>query len=892
MRYHLLPFLIPKEGKVYELRTTMDAKILYFKDETSWTTMLSFLTRPWYRRLVKQEWISWEIVANKDQIRYFIWVPDEHIGRAFKSKYYAEHSDVEIVEVDDHTIDFSRPHAATKLFTESHWTVPIKTYHNEVVDTQAEIIEFLDDLEEGQEIHMQFLVQPAYGTEKSFRGIVRQFHKQGTADETLEHDNELYLSAIEGKATRVLSRLGIKVVAFGRDQRDSKNLIKSAKGSIGTFSSGRLNQLKGREWWWFRTIRPLFRWEYQNRIYPMEPMKKRVVLGSEEMAAIMRLPSERVHSNKLNRLKMRSTPLPKELKDAKFDPALAIPLGEHSYHGKKTDVMFDLATLRYHAAFMGMSGMGKSTAMYNLVEDLINLEGAGTSIGGTIIDPHGDLCQDIAARIPPEKQHLVRYIKFSEGEIPFNVYDVDFASAEDKIAQTVADVLKRTWKDFWGPNIDDNFLNGGIALQRLGEASLPNLQRLLSDPEYRENVLERLNRSDPIENDLYLYFANLQGLQDRELQAKTNSTLNKLRKITLSGVLGKMLRAKTNGLRFRESMDRGMINLLDLSELTSDEKKLIGSMCLTFAELAGKSRADTPSSERHKLPYHFVMVDEAPTLMEHSTDAIESFASELRKYKVSIILGMQGIKDQLPREVASAIFRNFGTFVSFRLGEPDDALYVNRSMTSEVLQESDYLQVEPYNAYMRMQVGNERTRPFLIRMKAPGPAQYEDSIPVIKNRTIAETMEIEEKALVELEANKVIQEIQEDEVSEEMFDDETSDPEVIEDLEESPVETNEPVTETASEVIEVDEDFLQELDEIKTDNESFDLLEDINEPEPKEEDPLSDDLTHELEDEQKPHETNKNDSNDTSSEQTQVQEEVKTDDKKDKKEVSLEDALF
>nr|WP_249043009.1 DUF87 domain-containing protein [Metabacillus idriensis] len=737
--------MIPREGKVYELRTTMDAKILYFKDETAWTTMLSFLTRPWYRRWVKQEWISWEIAATKDEIRYFVWVPDEHIGRAFKAKFYAEHSDVEIVDAD-YSVDFSRPHAGTKLFTESHWTIPIKTYHNEVVDTQAELVEFLDDLEDGQEIHMQFLVQPAYRTEKSFRGIVRQFHKQGEYDETLEKDNELYLSAIEGKSTRVLSRIGVKVVAFGRDKRDSRELIKSAKGSIGTFSSGRLNQLKGREWWWFRTIRPLFRWEYNHRIYPMETMKKRVILGTEEMAAMMRLPSERIHSTKLNRLKMRSTPLPKELKNVEFDPSLSVTLGEHRYHGKQSDVMFDLATLRYHAAFIGMSGMGKSTAMYNLVEDLINLDGAGTTIGGTIIDPHGDLCQDIAARIPPDKQHLVRYIKFSEGEIPFNVYDVDFQATEDKIAQTVADVLKRTWKDFWGPNIDDNFLNGGIVLQRLGEASLPNLQKLLSDPDYRENILERLNRDDAIENDLYLYFANLQGLQDRELQAKTNSTLNKLRKITLSGVLGKMLRAKTNGLRFRESMDQGMINLLDLSELTSDEKKLIGSMCLTYAELAGKSRADTPVSERHKLPYHFVMVDEAPTLMEHSIDAIESFASELRKYKTSIILGMQGIKDQLPREVASAIFRNFGTFVSFRLGEPDDAQYVNRSMSSEVLQETDYLQIEPYSAYMRMQVGNERTRPFLINMKAPRPALYADSIPELKKRTIIEAMEIEKKA--------------------------------------------------------------------------------------------------------------------------------------------------
>ena len=547
---------------------------------------------------------------------------------------------------------------------------------------------------------------------------------------------------------------------MGEIKKDAKDLIKAAKGSIGTFSSGRLNQLKGREWWWFRTIRPLFRWEYKNRVFPMERMKSRVILGSEEMAAIMRLPSERVHTNKLNRLKMRSTPLPKELKAVTFDSGLAITLGEHSYHGKKTDVQFDLATLRYHAAFMGMSGMGKSTAMYNLVEDLVNLEGVGTIIGGTIIDPHGDLCQDIAARIPPEKQHLVRYIKFSEGEIPFNVYDVDFVSAEDKIAQTVADVLKRTWKDFWGPNIDDNFLNGGIVLQRIGEASLPNLQRLLSDADYRDDVLAQLDRSDPIENDLYLYFANLHGLHDRELQIKTNSTLNKLRKITLSGVLGKILRAQTNGLRLRESMDQGMINLLDLSELTSDEKKLIGSICLTFAELAGKSRADTPALERDKLPYHFVMVDEAPTLMEHSVDAIESFASELRKYKVSIVLGMQGIKDQLPREVASAIFRNFGTLISFRLGEPDDAQYVHRSMNSEVIYESDYLQIEPYHAYMRMQVGNERTRPFLVRMKPPGPALYRDLIADIKDRTISEAMEIEEKILAQINDKKSLVEEQ------------------------------------------------------------------------------------------------------------------------------------
>ncbi|MBM7554582.1 hypothetical protein [Thalassobacillus pellis] len=67
-------------------------------------------------------------------------------------------------------------------------------------------------------------------------------------------------------------------------------MIKRVKESIGTFSSGRLSQLKGREWWWFRTNRSLFRWEFKHRLFSMERMKHRVILGTKEMAALMRLP--------------------------------------------------------------------------------------------------------------------------------------------------------------------------------------------------------------------------------------------------------------------------------------------------------------------------------------------------------------------------------------------------------------------------------------------------------------------------------------------------------------------------------------------------------------------------------------------------------------------------
>ncbi|MBM7554577.1 ATP-binding protein [Thalassobacillus pellis] len=746
MRYHFFPFLIPKHGQRYELTTTRDANLSYTKEETSWRSVLKALERPWYRRGRKQEWISWEIVATTRSIRYFVWVPDTHIGQTFQNNYYAEHPEVEMVEVANPSLDFTRPHAGMKLYTDSHWTVPIKTYQKEAIDTQAELIELLETLEDGQEIHLRFLLQPAYRTEKDFRGITKQLHEEGIADASLQKDNELYLTAIEGKARQKLAWLEMKAVAFGSTTTEAQTLMKRVRGSVGRFSSGRLNQLNGREWWWFRTNRPLFRWEFQHRLFSMERKKNRVILGTEEMAALLRLPSEQIQHSKLNRLNMRSTPFPKELQQEQEPSRPRIPLGIHCYHGRSQEVPYDLANLRHHTAILGMTGMGKSTLMVHLIEGLIKQEGSQNTLGGTVIDPHGDLCQDIAARIPPEKQHAIRYIKFAEGDFPFNLFHMDFAITEDKIAQTVVDVLKRTWQEFWGPNIDDNLLNGGIAIQRVKEANLANLQRLLSDAVYRKALLEQLDQDDPLEKELYQFFSDLQDLNKREHQFKTNSTLNKLRKVTLSGVLGPMLQAKTNGLSFRESMDQGKITLLDLSELTNDEKKLIGSICLTMAELAGRSRADTPKPARDKLPHHFVLVDEAPSFMEHSATAIDAFASELRKYKVSIILGIQGLKGQLPDDMVDAIFRNVGTLMAFRLGNPADAHLIHQAMPSEILSKQDYLTIEPYHAYTRLQVGMTRTQPFPIHITEPVPIKRPTDLSAIRRRTLEEAMEREHQA--------------------------------------------------------------------------------------------------------------------------------------------------
>lgn len=738
-RYHVLPWLIP-DGVCYEIRTVMNGRIHYFKDETAWANILNMLERPWYKRWFYQPWISWELDANEESIRYRVWTPNEEIGELLQTKYYGEHPEVEIYQVDDEPWDFEKPHAGTKLFLTRHYVVPLKSYHNDVVDTQAELISLLEGLKANERVRVQFLIKPMYRTERIFQKAFRKLHEEENLDESAKTENEMYKTAIQGKKARMLARVSVKILASSATRKEAKSLIAACRGSFGQFSSGELNRLYGREWW--QIIRPLFRYEFRNRVPSLQFLQKKVVFSSEELAMMLRLPSGKVKCNKLTRMKMRRTPLPLELMYLSANDNMTVHIGQNEYHGVVRDVYFDLRGLNRHMAIWGGTMMGKSTYIYSFLEDIINLRTDENKYGFTVIDPHGSLAIDIASRIPKEKQHLVRYIRFKDGKFPFNVYDVDFASTPDKIAQNVADVCKRVFKDFWGPNIDDNFMNGGIALQLVREANLDNLRKVLEDDEYRSEVLERLNDLDPLEQQLKLFLSRYDDMDDRVKDPKINSTLNKLRKLTLSGSIGGILRADTNGVKWREGMDEGYFNIFDLSGLTIDERRFIGSVCLTFSQLAMLSREDA-LTEGKPMPLHPIVVDEAPTFLDQSADAVQSFADEARKYNVPLILGMQGLEGQVPDQVSSAIFRNFGTLIAYRVGNLEDAETIYGGMKTDDLSEEDFQRVEPNYAYMRMAIGRETTMPFLVKMKPPTEAKFKADVPRMILGTLREAMEME-----------------------------------------------------------------------------------------------------------------------------------------------------
>jgi DNA helicase HerA-like ATPase len=73
-------------------------------------------------------------------------------------------------------------------------------------------------------------------------------------------------------------------------------------------------------------------------------------------------------------------------------------LGFSEYREEKKEIRIKREDRRRHLYIIGQTGTGKSSFLSNLIEqDVLSKEGVG------ILDPHGDLIEDILGKIPKER---------------------------------------------------------------------------------------------------------------------------------------------------------------------------------------------------------------------------------------------------------------------------------------------------------------------------------------------------------------------------------------------------------------------------------------------------------------------------------------------------------
>src|SRR5665213_2380496 len=120
--------------------------------------------------------------------------------------------------------------------------------------------------------------------------------------------------------------------------------------------------------------------------------RRSYLLSIPELAALAHLPAERALPGLL-RAGARSVTPPPGL------PANGKPLG---LSANGAPVVLAVADARYHLHLLGPTGVGKSTLIARLV--LADLD-AGR--GAVVIDPKGDLVEEILARVPDGREERV-----------------------------------------------------------------------------------------------------------------------------------------------------------------------------------------------------------------------------------------------------------------------------------------------------------------------------------------------------------------------------------------------------------------------------------------------------------------------------------------------------
>lgn len=373
-------------------------------------------------------------------------------------------------------------------------------------------------------------------------------------------------------------------------------------------------------------------------------------------------------------------------------------LGETDFHngrqpfGIKRDDRFS------HVYIIGKTGTGKSTLMERMA-----LQDLKRGNGFALIDPHGDLVERVADRIPAKRLLDVVYLDAADPTQPYGYNPLRHVRS-DRIALAASgmmEVFEKMWPEAWGVRMEHILRNVLMALLEQPSATLHDVLRILSDTKFRKSIAATLKNETvrtffQKEFDRFTFGYRADGIAPIQ---------NKVGAFLADPLLNRILTAPQQDLRIRRIMDEGQVLLVNLAKgrIGEDSSSLLGGLLVTTIGLAGYSRADIEPAQRRDF---FVYVDE---FQSFTTLAMANMLSEMRKYRLGFTVAHQYLH-QLEPDVRHAVLGNTGTIISFRVGA-EDAPYLSREFT-EVFDETDVVQLPNHHIYLKLMIDGAPSLPF------------------------------------------------------------------------------------------------------------------------------------------------------------------------------------
>jgi hypothetical protein len=356
------------------------------------------------------------------------------------------------------------------------------------------------------------------------------------------------------------------------------------------------------------------------------------------------------------------------------------------------------ADQRFHAYVIGKTGSGKTTLLRNLIIQRI-AEGADVAV----IDPHGDLSEDILDHIPPGRADDLVYFSPGDADFPIGLNPLAGVPTDQRhlVVSGIVGAFKSIWRDSWGPRLEYILSNAIAALLECQNASLLGINRMLVDAKYRQWVIRQVK--DPFVRSFWTdEYENYDARFQREAIAPIQ---NKIGQVLMSPLLRNILGQVGSKVRIPFMMDSGRLFIANLSKgrLGADKSALLGSLLTTQFQAAAMARATMPEDARRDF---FLFIDE---FHNFTTDAFATILAEARKYRLNLTLSHQYIQ-QLSEPVRHAVFGNVGTLIAFRVGH-EDADHLSREFGEEFVP-NQFTELDRYEILIKQTVDGQTHQPF------------------------------------------------------------------------------------------------------------------------------------------------------------------------------------
>lgn len=349
-----------------------------------------------------------------------------------------------------------------------------------------------------------------------------------------------------------------------------------------------------------------------------------------------------------------------------------------------------------HTVAVGRTGTGKTTFLNYLArQDLAGRRGVA------VLDPHGQWSEHLSS--------LSSSSIYIDAGCPSEIYRIDpFGLAQQagcairsRVVDQSIEIFRSLWSDAWGPRLEHLLRNVVFLLLENSGTTLADVNPLLTNQTYREKLLSQLTNHEVRhfwENEYTGYSPAFRAVVVAPLQ-------NKLGALLTDPLMKRILTGPGKPLDFRKIIDEGTPLIVNLAkgQIGEGNASLLGSLIVSGIAQAGLSRVDTPEHQRRD--YHLYL-DE---FHHFTTRSIAMMLSELRKYRINLILAHQHLS-QLTPEIKDAVFGNVGTFLSFRVGAQDAGL-IARELGPPITAE-DLVHLPNYHFYIKLLINGEPSAAF------------------------------------------------------------------------------------------------------------------------------------------------------------------------------------